>query len=379
MYRLSAIRSIHLEVTSKCNASCPMCLRNVLGGGVNPYLPITELSLADIQKILPEKVVARLERLYMCGNYGDPVMARDTLEILTYLRSAGPRLGLEIFSNGSARGPEWWASVARLGVRARFSVDGLGDVNAIYRRGTKWDVILRNMRAFLGEGGIAEWDFIVFKHNEHQVEEARALAKELGFKSFNIKKTARFFSNTKAQVKAAQEVQNAKGEIEYYLEQPENPKYRNSALLKEQEIVDRFGSLKDFFGQTEVDCKVTREGSLYISAEGLAFPCCWTANQLYPWYAPERGTPIWKLINALPGGLDSLNAKLRPLSEILDGPFFQKVIPENWIKKGIETGRLFVCGKTCGRGFDAFQAQFQEKTPTPLKAVPPSPETSSRN
>ncbi len=359
MYRLAQIRTIHMEVTSKCNASCPMCLRNVLGGAVNPHLPVTELSLADVQAVLPQAVVAGLNRIFFCGNYGDPVMARDTLEILAYLRGTNAKLQLEIFSNGSARGAEWWADVAKLGVEARFSVDGLGDVNAIYRRGTKWDVILRNMRAFLGAGGVAEWDFIVFKHNEHQVDEARALARELGFKSFNVKKTGRFFSNIKAQVKSSQEVRGAGGEIEYHLELPDNPKYRNSALMKEQEIVDKFGSLKDYFGRTEIDCKVAGEGSLYITAEGLAFPCCWTANQLYPWYYPKRSAPIWKMIDALPGGLDSLNAKLRPLSEILDGPFFQRSIPESWAKKGVENGRLFVCGKTCGKSFDAFKAQFQ--------------------
>lgn len=341
-----------------------MCLRNVLGGAVNPQLPVTELLLSDIEKIFPPGLVRGLERIFFCGNYGDPVMGRDTLEILEYFRAQNSKLELEIFSNGSARGPEWWAKVARTGSRARFSVDGLGDTNAIYRRGTKWEIILKNMRGFLEAGGSAEWDFIVFRHNEHQVDEARALAAELGFKKFNVKKTGRFFSNTKAQVKSEQEVMNAKGEVEYYLQQPLNPKYLNSALQKEQDIIERFGSLKEFLGQTDIECKVTKEKSLYISAEGLAFPCCWTANQLYPWYYPMKGAPIWKMIDALPGGLDSLNAKLHPLAEILNGPFFQKRIPDSWNIKGFENGRLFVCGKTCGKGFDAFTAQFQEAKPS---------------
>lgn len=359
---------VHLEVTSKCNASCPMCLRNVLGGKVNPQLPVTELFLSDIQKIFPRDFLLGLKRLFFCGNYGDPVMARDTLEILEYFRSTSPALDLEIFSNGSARGSDWWAKAARLGVHARFSVDGLGDTNAIYRRGTKWDVILNNMRGFLDAGGSAEWDFIVFRHNEHQVDEARSLARKLGFKKFNVKKTGRFFSNPKTQVKTEQEVLNAKGEIEYYLQQPLNPKYLNSALQKENEIVEKFGSLKEFLAQTEIACKVTKDASLYITAEGHAFPCCWTANQLYPWYYPKRGAPIWKMIDALPGGLDSLNAKLHPINEILQGPFFQKTIPGSWNVKGFDNGRLFVCGKTCGKGFDAFKAQFQqEEKPSPEK------------
>ena len=48
-------------------------------------------------------------------------------------------------------------------------------------------------KLLLMQGGIAQWDYIVFKHNEHQVEEARKLSKELGFFEFQIKKTSRFF------------------------------------------------------------------------------------------------------------------------------------------------------------------------------------------
>ena len=45
---------------------------------------------------------------------------------------------------------------------------------------------MRNVRAFVeAGGGNAEWDFIVFRHNEHQVEQARMLADgPLGFSMF---------------------------------------------------------------------------------------------------------------------------------------------------------------------------------------------------
>lgn len=34
--------------------------------------------------------------------------------------------------------------------------------------------------------------YLVFQHNEHQVEEAERLASELGFKEFAIKSTSRY-------------------------------------------------------------------------------------------------------------------------------------------------------------------------------------------
>ena len=363
MYQWREIRTLHLEVTSQCNAQCPMCLRNVLGGRANPHLPITSLSLEDVRAMFAPEFIVQLERLYMCGNYGDPAMGRDSLEIMRYFKSLNPALDLELFSNGSVRSEAWWAELAAVVGRARFSVDGLEDTNHLYRRGTHFPVIMRNLKAFIGAGGKAEWDFIVFRHNEHQVDEARALAQSLGVYKFNVKKTGRFFSNTRIEVKDRQEVHGPSGELEYYLEMPLNPKYLNSALKKEAQITAEFGSLKDFFGKTPIDCKVAREKSIYVSAEGYVFPCCWTANQLYPWYYEKRAAPMWKLLDSVAGGLESLSAKKHSLQDIISGDFFQRRLPESWDKQGIEAGRLFVCGKTCGKGFDAFKAQFEGSKP----------------
>lgn len=359
MYSLNEIKSVHIEVTSKCNASCPMCLRNVLGGEVNPHLPLTELSREDIQSILPKALIKQLNKIFFCGNYGDPIMAKDTLEIVEDLRASNESMRIELHTNGSARSSDWWARLARSSSKVIFGIDGLEDTNHLYRRGTKWPVLMRNVKSFIDAGGEAEWTYIVFRHNEHQIDAARELAKSLGFKKFNLKKTGRFFSNIKAKGKDAQEVLDSKGEIEYFLEKPLNEKYINPALAKEAALQEKVGDLKSYFGQTDIDCKVINDKSIYLSAEGYVFPCCWTANQLYPWYYPEKGSQIWKLVNDLPEGIDSLSAKKRSLAEILNGPFFKKSIPNNWEKRSLKNGRLFVCGKTCGKKFDPFSAQFQ--------------------
>lgn len=40
----------------------------------------------------------------------------------------------------------------------------------------------------MAQDGKAQWDFIVFKYNENQVEVAKKISEELGFKSFQVKK-----------------------------------------------------------------------------------------------------------------------------------------------------------------------------------------------
>jgi MoaA/NifB/PqqE/SkfB family radical SAM enzyme len=335
-----------------------MCLRNVNGGKANPMLPLRDLKLDEVRRILPPDLVAQLKRIYLCGNYGDPMMARDTLAVFRYFREAQPDIRLEMMTNGSGRTPDWWESLARLEVGVRFGIDGSDQTSAIYRRNTDFSLVLRNAEAFIGAGGKAHWDFIVFRHNEHQVEDARGLSEKMGFVSFRAKRTGRFFSNQKSRFKEKHEVWNEKGEVEYYLEKPENPSFLNPSLERETLLQEKYGSFQAYLDKTAVDCKVQEEGSIYVSAEGYVFPCCWTAIQLYPWYAEAKGTEIWRLLDSLPGGLESISALKLPVREILAGEFFRKLIPERWTRPSIAAGKLKVCARICGKEFDPFRDQF---------------------
>ena len=92
IYKYEDVRAIHLEITEKCQAACPMCDRNIHGGKDNPNLGMHELSLLDIQTMMPPDFVKQLERIYMCGNFGDPIVAKDTLEVFQYFRSQKERI-----------------------------------------------------------------------------------------------------------------------------------------------------------------------------------------------------------------------------------------------------------------------------------------------
>lgn len=358
IYGYGDVRTIHLEITSKCNASCPMCGRNKFGGPENEFLPQSELSLDDMRRMLPEDFVGQLQKVYMCGNYGDPIAAEDTLEVFEWLRSVNPNIRLGLHTNGSARTPAWWA---RLGSilsgkwdYCKWGIDGLEDTNHLYRRGTSWRKIIENAEAFIGAGGVAQWEYIVFRHNEHQIEEARLLSERMGFRQFRTKKTGRFFSNTRLEGKDSQEVWSRNGMVEYHIEKPTDPAYHNDSLAKETELIERYGGMMQYLDQSCVKCKVSEDKSLYISAEGLAFPCCWTANQLYVWYWPYRKSEIWTLLDH---DTDNVNALKIPLKDIIEGKYFNR-ISDSWNLPSIADGKLRVCAKTCGTSFDQFKSQF---------------------
>ena len=91
-------------------------------------------------------------------------------------------------TNASGRNEEFWTELGKLfsisDSTLTFSVDGLEDTNHIYRRGTHWPKIMNAMKWYIKAGGVARWEFLVFKHNQHQIEQARQLANELGSGTF---------------------------------------------------------------------------------------------------------------------------------------------------------------------------------------------------
>jgi len=353
MYRYDALREVHIELTSRCNASCPQCPRNLSGGEVNPALPMAELTLEDTARLLPAALVKQLRKVYACGNYGDPMVAKDVLPIFQRLRRENATMELGMFTNGSGRTEAFWAELAKVVTYVRFSIDGLEDTNHLYRRGTQWPRIMESVRAFIAAGGRAEWDFIVFKHNEHQIEEARALANELGFKRFFVKKTSRFFA--KGSASSEKQVKDRDGNPAYVIQAPDNPLYRNEAVVRLTQVGEN-ASFSDYQAETVITCKATAHKRIYVSAEGLVFPCCWT-GALYPPGRPAGSAQMWDVIRSLPHGKESLDGRVHGIEAIVHGPFFQELVPAGWEKKSVEKGRLEPCVRACG-AHDIHAAQY---------------------
>lgn len=363
IYRLSDIVYVQLEVTSKCNSACPQCPRNIFGGRDLPTLPLTDLTVEDCRRIFPEDFLRSIKTLYMCGTYGDPIMSGYTLDIVRWLRSVNSALEIGLNTNGSARDKEWWRTLAQIIGKqgyVTFSVDGLGDTNALYRRNTRFDKIMENAVGFISAGGRANWDFIVFKHNEHQVETAREFADNFGFSCFTAKRTGRFFTKDH-QMLEKQPVFNKKDKVEYYLELPDCPEYQNKSLSGYQNILDRFGSFETYLDETNISCNAKRKKELYVSAEGLVFPCGWLHDRLYG-IQSENTPSSMQLLSLIEknGGLDSINAIKRPLKEIVERTFFN-LIEHSWMLKSVVEGKMERCAVMCGDCFNSVGNQYDEK------------------
>jgi MoaA/NifB/PqqE/SkfB family radical SAM enzyme len=325
------------------------------GKGINPHINLDELSLLDCVDIFPPEFIKQLDTMYMCGNLGDPIVAKDTLEIFEYFRSHNPNMWLSMNTNAGAKNEEWWRQLAEVFGRMGaviFSVDGLRDTNHLYRQGVVWDNVERNMRAFIAAGGRARWDYLIFEHNQHQVEEAEALANEWGCEKFMKKKTGRFITQDSKKKESHQAV-NRKGKETQELKKPD-AKYLNKALSKQDVIINKYGTMDAYYDAAPIVCKVKKENSLFITAEGLALPCCWTAGRMYKWWHKNpKVEQIWDFIP----DKSVLDAR-KGLSKVFDSSIFED-IQNSWSKPSCGTGKLKVCSMKCGAEFDPFAEQFK--------------------
>ena len=326
MYKLEDIRDIHLEITSKCQAKCPMCPRRINGGVLNPLINLSEIEIDTFKKWFSESFVRQLNSLFMCGNLGDPIIARDCLEIFDYLKQTNPNIHLSMHTNGSARDVDWWKRLAKLNVRVVFGIDGLKDTHHLYRISTDWDKIIRNAQAFISEGGHAEWHMLVFQHNEHQIENCRNLSEELGFKNFQTKHTTRF----------------EKGKFHVLDEQGKTINILYPTEKSKEMMSKAVGYITDI--QPEIKCKAQKHKQFYVSADGNISPCCWLD---FDWILPKQDTRIDYMdrIGEFP------NLFNNTLEEIFSNGFFEK-ISDTW-----NQNPLAECSKQCGN-FDKCGAQF---------------------
>ena len=236
------IHVLHLESSDVCQAACPQCARET-----DPAFDRSRkhnLSVAQLESILPEDLVSRLDKMFMCGNYGDPAANPNTLDIYQWFRSINHNIVLGMNTNGALQNTFWWHALAKILDQPLdyvvFSIDGLENTNADYRVGVNWRKLMNNVQSFIEGGGSAHWDMLVYQHNQHQIDACERLAREMGFKWFRAKVSRR-------------------------------------PLLGRLQAPVGWNDPRVASGP--IKCCALDEQSIYIDAQGRVSPCCWLGNR----------------------------------------------------------------------------------------------------
>jgi MoaA/NifB/PqqE/SkfB family radical SAM enzyme len=370
MYNFYGITEAQVEITNKCQAACPMCSRNVRGYGVNERLVDAEWTLEGYKKIFNQEILGFMKSIIFCGCYGDPILHNELVEMVRYTTETNKEIKITINTNGSARSSKWWQQLADA-IKSNphtviFGIDGLEDTHHLYRIGTSYDKVVGNATTFIKHGGTAEWQFIAFKHNEHQVDEARERSKSLGFKTFILIDTYRF------PITDTFDVYGKDGKVTFQLQKPTNS-------LNKQFSVEFIKNYKAVLNGAEIDCEAKRKQAIYIDAFYHLYPCCYIAGCMYNsdrYYDPLPGNDpevkfywrkgynelinqCWDVVDKI-GGLDCINTYTRSIKEIIEEGTFQQVWESQWHGDN----KHLMCSGQCGKTTEWSQSpdQFLEQS-----------------
>ena len=329
-----SIRSVHLEISTRCNASCPLCPRNTAGFDQDLGYPLHDMTLSEAKQIFTQSFLSQLNKIEINGNFGDFVTARDGVEIVEYFAESNPKLKIYISTNASAK-PNIWAKLGAIhNVIVKFDLDGLADTHAIYRRNTSWDLVISNAKKFIAAGGNAVWKMILLDFNSHQVEECKKLSRELGFQRFSLVDHGRNQGP----------IYNRQGDLV--------GKLGDDIRFKEIEYPNRVEVWKNWYSSSlkeitipvknTVSCMAKKNSEIYVTATGEVYPCCWLGffpkieNQQHPWQENnELLKDMVKNNNALEVGIE-------------ESITWFNSVEESWNKKAYAEGRLFKCDRFCG-------------------------------
>ncbi len=331
MLKVSDIRRVHVELTTRCNARCPMCPRNYRGVDYNSGYPTCELRLPEfkhiIEPLIPQLKLNSNYAVNFNGNLGDFALARDGAEIVQWLSSQG--IQVNINTNGGARTPDWWAQMAHPLVTIGFALDGLADTHALYRQDTDWNRVTENARAYINAGGQALWRFVPFDHNRHQEAECKRLAQEWGFARFENIYDGR----------DAGPVYARDGTFSHWLGPASTPPPIDALLHSHVTWFDaKTIQLQKDTEQLNLRCqhKVNRE--IYLAADGSVYPCCYLG--FYPGQMTHPGN------SQLTDMVRENNALEHSLEHCME--WFDQV-EASWQNTSISTGRLYACVNSCNQ------------------------------
>jgi len=348
MLNINDIKKIELEITSDCNAACPGCARTLN----SDLLTINSFSLQDLQRIFPTTNHIADKEFKFCGVLGDPAIHPQFADMLEYVLQHGGKANIS--TNGAVGTADMWRRIGKLANQyhqkffIQWCIDGHKETNHIYRVNTKWSVLERNINAFCETVGEythrAQWVFIVFDHNEYELDIAKQHAKRLGFKFATRTGMRNSYNNWIAEIGKKNNKQK---------------KVITTTGSNEHKRKDEVYKLDKLIANNEVDksiintisCKYVHEGEIFINAQQRMWPCCFLWDSAFK--------DIDNILEKLSDYPDSWNSlKTQSIEEVMQQPYYMNVLEESWNPK--HNKHIQRCIRTCAYN-KAYQNEIVEQ------------------
>lgn len=274
----------HFETSSICTLKCPRC----------PRVEVPETLVQDQLKIdfFLENFsnIDEVSRVTFCGDDGDPIYAKDFIDIVSFFKNKNPETNITIITNGSYKKENWWeelGSVLNEFDQVHFSLDGWDQKsNEQYRVNCDWESITAGIRSLRkSTNAFMCWAAIAFKFNENKIDYMKSMASKFGFDTFQLTLSTKFGShydhyNTE-NFDSLEPSQNYVSQTHRFERKIFNltNRYFDQTLAYQQNLSKYNETLKQFAGQPVIPlCKIGTKG-IYVNSQGYLIPCCWIGNR----------------------------------------------------------------------------------------------------
>ena len=142
------VQELEIEMTTLCNAQCPLCYRNYKSFPVEyqkPYIrPFSDL-VSQLDKY------CSLNYVMIVGSMSEPTLYPNFIQLVKYLKSR--QIKVEVCTNGDTHSKQFWIDFAETLDekidKVYFTICGsTQELHERYRRGTSLANILENAKAF---------------------------------------------------------------------------------------------------------------------------------------------------------------------------------------------------------------------------------------
>ena len=324
--KVSDISVLDLEITSYCNIKCPQCSRINEDGELAEYVTLDQWD-SNILTNLEINQMTNLKFVILKGDTGDAMMHPDIENIVDKLYNSLSNPKLIILTHGALRSTKWWEQFGRKfknRLIVQFSIDGLDDTHKLYRVGANYNKAIENVTAFIKGGGFATSRCLVFKHNEHQLDQIADTAKKIGFKHFQFipSDVGRFRGQEKWKV-------YNKGKPTHTIEPTTIEDFTKWSWGPHEE----WNKWSQPTIHNDITCSNLKKGDIHVTYKGHVLPCCVYNADIY------FNHPMNKQFQNLAGNLDQFDLNKRKLSDILANSYFDQL--EKTLSNGVDPGRCF--------------------------------------
>lgn len=174
--------TLGIETGNICNLKCPLCPT----GRDDPAMKKGFMELSLFEKMIDElKDSLLLINLY---SWGEPLLNPDLIEIIRYAKSVKKDIKIITSTNLNIKNDALLERLIKSGIdEIIVSCDGATqNTYEKYRAGGDFNLLMCNIKYLVSlkekfnSGVNIIWNFLVFKHNEHEIGEAKRLAQSLG-------------------------------------------------------------------------------------------------------------------------------------------------------------------------------------------------------